>query len=136
MKNVNETGRSMVEMLGVLAIIGVLSIGGIAGYTRAMRNWKANEIIDAANKVVVIAETGDDDPATYSTSLGGDLTKVAGNTVSSISASRSGQSVTITLGGNISSAGAYKDLADTINEKIGSTSKLGGYTVTVAGSGS
>ena len=28
-----ESGRSMVEMLGVLAIIGVLSIGGIAGYT-------------------------------------------------------------------------------------------------------
>ena len=27
-----ESGRSMVEMLGVLAIIGVLSIGGIAGY--------------------------------------------------------------------------------------------------------
>ena len=26
-----EKGRSMVEMLGVLAIIGVLSIGGIAG---------------------------------------------------------------------------------------------------------
>ena len=24
-----ETGRSMVEMLGVLAVIGVLSIGGI-----------------------------------------------------------------------------------------------------------
>ena len=27
-----QTGRSMVEMLGVLAIIGVLSVGGIAGY--------------------------------------------------------------------------------------------------------
>ena len=27
----NESGRSMVEMLGVLAIIGVLSVGGIAG---------------------------------------------------------------------------------------------------------
>ena len=26
-----ETGRSMVEMLGVLAIIGVLSVGGIVG---------------------------------------------------------------------------------------------------------
>ena len=26
------TGRSMVEMLGVLAIIGVLSVGAIAGY--------------------------------------------------------------------------------------------------------
>ena len=26
-----QSGRSMVEMLGVLAIIGVLSVGGIAG---------------------------------------------------------------------------------------------------------
>jgi len=26
----NQSGRSMVEMLGVLAIIGVLSVGGIS----------------------------------------------------------------------------------------------------------
>ncbi len=51
----NESGRSMVEMLGVLAIIGVLSIGGIAGYTLAMNRYRANEIIDAASKVAVIA---------------------------------------------------------------------------------
>ena len=30
----SEIGRSMIEMLGVLAIIGVLSVGGIAGYGR------------------------------------------------------------------------------------------------------
>ena len=30
----NETGRSMVEMLGVLAIIGVLSVGGSGLYDR------------------------------------------------------------------------------------------------------
>ena len=35
-KTKNQSGRSMVEMLGVLAIIGVLSIGGIAGYRAAM----------------------------------------------------------------------------------------------------
>lgn len=45
----HETGRSMVEMLGVLAIIGVLSIGGIAGYTYAMNSHKANEIINGAS---------------------------------------------------------------------------------------
>ena len=37
-----ELGRSMIEMLGVLAIIGVLSVGGIAGYGKAMRMWRAN----------------------------------------------------------------------------------------------
>ena len=37
-----EYGRSMIEMLGVLAIIGVLSVGGIAGYSKAMEMWKEN----------------------------------------------------------------------------------------------
>ena len=35
-------GRSMIEMLGVLAIIAVLSVGGIAGYSKAMMKWKSN----------------------------------------------------------------------------------------------
>ena len=42
----NETGRSMVEMLGVLAIIGVLSVGGITGYRTAMDRYKANKLIN------------------------------------------------------------------------------------------
>ena len=36
-------GRSMVEMLGVLAIIGVLSIGAISGYSKAMFKYKLNK---------------------------------------------------------------------------------------------
>lgn len=32
----NETGRSMVEMLGMLAITGVLSIGATTGFRLAM----------------------------------------------------------------------------------------------------
>ena len=50
-----QSGRSMVEMLGVLAIIGVLSIGGIAGYTLSMRRYRANNILDAVAKYSVIA---------------------------------------------------------------------------------
>ncbi|MCQ2735010.1 MAG: hypothetical protein MJ212_03555, partial [Alphaproteobacteria bacterium] len=42
----NNIGRSMIEMLGVLAIIGVLSVGGIAGYTEAMRKYKVNKTIE------------------------------------------------------------------------------------------
>ena len=53
----NESGRSMVEMLGVLAVIGVLSIGGIAGYTYAMNRLKANDIIDGVNKRAVALST-------------------------------------------------------------------------------
>ncbi len=44
-----ENGRSMVEMLGVLAVIGVLSIGGIAGYRTAMNYYQGNEIINDVN---------------------------------------------------------------------------------------
>ena len=40
---VAQCGRSMIEMLGVLAIIGVLSVGGIAGYTKAMETIKSNQ---------------------------------------------------------------------------------------------
>ncbi len=45
-RQTNPTGRSMIEMLGVLAIIGVLSVGGIAGYSKAMTKFKVNKIID------------------------------------------------------------------------------------------
>ena len=44
-------GRSMVEMLGVLAIIGVLSVGAIAGYSKAMSKYKLNKAIEAANQL-------------------------------------------------------------------------------------
>ena len=43
----NESGRSMVEMLGVLAIIGVLSVGGIAGYKTAIKKHQSNELANA-----------------------------------------------------------------------------------------
>ena len=52
-----EQGRSMVEMLGVLAIIGVLSIGGIAGYTMAMNRYRANELLDIASKLSIMAQS-------------------------------------------------------------------------------
>ena len=50
-----ESGRSMVEMLGVLAIIGVLSVGGIAGYSLSMRIHRANGIVDIASKFALVA---------------------------------------------------------------------------------
>jgi len=36
----------MIEMLGVLAIIGVLSVGGIAGYSKAMHKYRINKTIE------------------------------------------------------------------------------------------
>lgn len=43
----------MIEMLGVLAIIGVLSVGGIAGYSKAMTKFKTNKMIDEYNGIVL-----------------------------------------------------------------------------------
>ncbi len=52
MRKNNQTGRSMVEMLGVLAIIGVLSVGGIAGYSKAMFKYKMNKTMDIVSHVI------------------------------------------------------------------------------------
>ncbi len=35
-RGTTQSGRSMIEMLGVLPIISVLSVGGLAGYNVAM----------------------------------------------------------------------------------------------------
>ena len=50
----HESGRSMVEMLGVLAIIGVLSVGGIAGYSLSMRRHRANGVLDVFSKYALV----------------------------------------------------------------------------------
>ena len=49
MLKTNETGRSMVEMLGVLAVMGVLSVSGVAMYTTAMNKHRANELLNAVS---------------------------------------------------------------------------------------
>ncbi len=49
-KNIAEqSGRSMIEMLGVLAIVGVLSVAAIAGYNKAMSKYKINKLVDQVN---------------------------------------------------------------------------------------
>ena len=53
----NEAGRSMIEMLGVLAIIGVLSVGGIAGYSKAMNKFKTNKVADNVSMLVANIKT-------------------------------------------------------------------------------
>ncbi|MBE6446861.1 MAG: hypothetical protein E7021_05625 [Alphaproteobacteria bacterium] len=45
----SQKGRSMVEMLGVLAIVGVLSVGGLYGYGVAMKKHKANQLLHEAS---------------------------------------------------------------------------------------
>ena len=47
-----SSGRSMVEMLGVLAIIGVLSVGAISGYSKAMLKYKLNKQAEQLNTLI------------------------------------------------------------------------------------
>lgn len=53
----NEQGRSMIEMLGVLAIVGVLSVGGITGYSKAMNKFKTNKLNDQVNMIITNVRT-------------------------------------------------------------------------------
>ena len=50
-------GQSMIEMLGVLAIIGVLIVGGIQGYSKAMETYKINKLKQAITEIVTNTRT-------------------------------------------------------------------------------
>ena len=65
-KTTEESGRSMVEMLGVLAIIGVLSVGGIAGYSMAMSKFKITKTIDQVQTIITNLRTLYASQRTYS----------------------------------------------------------------------
>ena len=73
-KNIIQTrsqdGRSMIEMLGVLAIIGVLSIGGIAGYRWGMDKHVSNQILYEMNlnsaQLAMLLQKGNPDGVTLS----------------------------------------------------------------------
>ena len=56
-KNSTQSGRSMIEMLGVLAIVGVLSVGGIAGYSKAMTKFKINKTADQISHTLANIQT-------------------------------------------------------------------------------
>ncbi len=66
-------GRSMIEMLGVLAIIGVLSIGGIAGYSKAMEKIHVNKIVNMISDISTTIRTAYISQKTYDDFDGGTL---------------------------------------------------------------
>ena len=49
-----ENGRSMVEIIGVLAVMGVLSIGALIGYRSALDKQRANTLINDASKRALV----------------------------------------------------------------------------------
>ena len=74
-----ESGRSMVEMLGTLAIMGILSIGGIAGYNYGINKYRANTIINdimlrATDAIAQFDATGDANLSEWPTITAGKYT--------------------------------------------------------------
>ena len=62
----SQLGRSMIEMLGVLAVIGLLSVGGIAGYSKAMMNYKISKTIEQINEISARISAYGDQLSSYS----------------------------------------------------------------------
>ena len=54
-RKTNIYGRSMIEMLGVLAIVGVLSIGGYEMVYKAMQQHRDNQLIAQTMSLVTQA---------------------------------------------------------------------------------
>ena len=49
-KYLSQAGRNMIEMLAVLGVIAVLTIGGLFGYRYGMRVHQSNQIFDDVNR--------------------------------------------------------------------------------------
>ena len=45
----SQFGRSMLEILGVLAVVGVLTMAGISGYQYALQKQRANTVVHEAH---------------------------------------------------------------------------------------
>ena len=50
----NESGRTMGEIISVLVIMGLLSVGGIAWYMTASNQQKADEILNALQRQTIL----------------------------------------------------------------------------------
>ena len=103
MKYTNESGRSMVEMLGVLAIIGVLSVGGIAGYSKAMNKYKINKTTDQVSMLVANIRTLFSSQGDYANLTNTNAIKfgVVPNDMYKTGTGADGKTITNAFGGNV-----------------------------------
>ena len=80
-KNAMETGRSMVEILGVLAIMGLLSVCGVWGYSHFMVQREVDTILDTLQQKTIEIDSAQEihpitDPVEFDTFLKGFETTV------------------------------------------------------------
>lgn len=110
LQKIEQSGRSMVEMLGVLAIIGVLSVGGISGYSKAMAKFKLTKAQDQLTMLLMNIRTTYATAPTYNGLA--DATAVAYNLAPSDMIS--GNTLHNAFGGNVTIDTANNDLNFTI----------------------
>lgn len=53
---INESGRSMIEMLGVLAIIGILTVGGLSIMGRSRELHDIGQLISETSRIAMTAK--------------------------------------------------------------------------------
>jgi len=56
-KNKSQTGRSMIEMLGVLAIFGILTLGAFSGYRYSINKQRANDVVNMVSNMAISASS-------------------------------------------------------------------------------
>ena len=54
----SELGRSLIEMIAVLVVIAILTIGSLGGYSFLVRKWRENQAIDQVNSLIVGMRAG------------------------------------------------------------------------------
>ena len=128
-----EYGRSMIEMLGVLAIIGVLSIGGLAGYTMAMNRHRANVALDYAQRAFVVAQTFGDGSQEIASTTECASTSILNETLPSASLSTCTVGRTANGATTITITPANDSVSEAIANRLGLTSKAAKYTMTDTG---
>lgn len=57
MQKNNDLGRSMIEMLAVLGIAGVITLGGFSGFHKAIQKMKANDVTEVISLASTYAMT-------------------------------------------------------------------------------
>ena len=123
-----ESGRSMIEMLGVLAIIGVLSIGGLAGYTMAMNRHRANTALDYITKVGITAGTNN---ATYTDTSCGDIYDTKPSVLATCTVTKATAEGNVTVNVTYASDAVETVVTDRIvSNKIGDVSTTDGKAFT------
>ena len=130
--NKTQQGRSMIEMLGVLAIVGVLSVGGIMAYNMAMNKFKTNKQMDQIQLIMTNVKTLFASNSNYSGLSNGVLVALgvltAHNTNAQSNATSSNVPVDNAFGGNIY---VYNNSAEDADYKLGKALKDGSYIIAI-----